>query len=102
MFKFIGWIFKATLFAVLILIGSHFVSWNGRSVSDQVRSSISSAERSPSLKAVKKTSARLLEDARTAAEDAISSEKAGKKEGNIPEEDKEELRALIDSDANRG
>lgn len=101
MFKLIGWFFKASLFALVVLVASHFVSWNGRSVSDQVRSTISSAERSPSLRTVKKKSARLIEDARSVAENALHSEPS-KKDDSIPQEDKEELRALIDSDSERG
>ena len=101
MFKLIGWVIKASLFAVVILVASHFITWNGRTVSDQVGSTMSSAERSPSLRTVKKKSARMIEDARSAAENALRSEHKAEKKDAIPHEDKEELRALIDTACNR-
>ncbi|MBC7387540.1 MAG: hypothetical protein H7301_15420 [Cryobacterium sp.] len=98
MFKLIGWIGNAILFSAVVLIAAHFIRWNGHSVSDQVTSTLSSAERSAPARTVKKKSAELLEDARAAAENALRT----KKESSIAPEDKEELRALISTRSDRG
>lgn len=100
MFKLIGWIFKATLFAVVVLVGSHFLHWNGETINDQVSSSLSSAERSSTLRAVKQKSSGFIESAREAAERAFQSDSAKKDE--IPVRDKKELQSLIQSDRNQG
>lgn len=99
MFKIIGWFFKASLFALVILVGSHLVKWNGRTVSDQVRSTLSSAEKFPTVKTVKKKSQTLMNDAKDVAGRALSTttEKANSAT-EILEQDKAELQALIHED----
>lgn len=99
MFKVLGWIIKASLFTAIILVASHLVRWNGRTVSDQVRSTLSSAERSAPLKTARKKSEVLLEDAKDAAERALKAARSTTSEkAEIPEQDKEELQALIDDE----
>lgn len=94
MFKLVGWCLKAALFTAVVLVASHYITWDGRTVSDQVRSSLSSAERSAPLRAAKRQSRALLDDAKDAAANVgIRDEK---KDGKIPEEDREELQAVID------
>ncbi len=88
MFKLIGWILKASVFALVILVASHLIKWNGRTVSDQVRSTLSSAEKSPALKTVKKKSKAIFGEAKDAASE-------------IPDHAKAELQALIHDDSER-
>lgn len=45
MFKPFFFVLKLTFFTAFILIFSHIVEWNGKTVSDQVRSQMSSAQR---------------------------------------------------------
>lgn len=101
MLKAIGWILKASLFAVVVLVASHFVKWNGKTVSDQVRSTLSSAEKSPAVKSVKKKSKALLNEAKDAAGDVIKTSDAPVSETEIPAEDKVELQALIHEESER-
>jgi hypothetical protein len=104
MLKLLGWILKATLFAALVLVASHLITWNGKSVSDQVRSGLSSAERAvpagQTLKTVKRKSRALVEDARDAASKIGVGAPApsSKRKGEGPSDhDREELQALIHS-----
>jgi hypothetical protein len=112
MMKVLGWILKATLFTAVVLIASHLITWNGKSVSDQVRSGISSAERAvpagAALKTVKKKSRALVEDAREAAAKVGVGQPAAKTSRLKAEDldshsesptqnDREELQALIHS-----
>lgn len=93
MLKMIGWILKASLFTVLVLIAAHYLTWDGKTVSDQVRSTLASAERSSPAKSMQKKSQALMEDAReTAARIGIDSRKRYEA---IPDEDRERLQALI-------
>jgi hypothetical protein len=99
MLKAIGWFIKAGFFAIVILIASHFITWNGRTVSDQVRSTLSSAERvmpgTSTMKSVKKKSRSLVEDAKEAAGKIGIGETGKIRDEAIPSEDREELQALI-------
>jgi hypothetical protein len=98
MLKIIGWIFKTTLFAIVVLIAAHYVTWDGKTVSDQVRSTLSSAERSAPVKTISNQSKRLIEDARNAA--SRVGVETSKRDESIPAEDRARLQALIhDSDA---
>lgn len=101
MLKAIGWFLKASLFAVVVLVASHFVKWNGKTVSDQVRSTLSSAEKSPAVKSVTKKSKALLNEAKDAAGDVIETSEAPTSETEIPAADKVELQALINSENER-
>jgi len=97
----IGWVFKASLFAVVILVASHFVRWNGKTVSDQVRSTLSSAEKSPAVKSVTKKSKALLNEAKDAAKDVVSTTEVPVSETEIPDADKVELQALINEESEK-
>lgn len=93
--KMIRLVFKATLFTLVILVASHLIRWNGRTVSDQVRSTLSSAEKSPALKTVKKKSKVIMNEAADAADRALH-DRAERNSTEIREQDKAELQALIE------
>lgn len=84
MFKLIRWTLKASLVVLVILVASHLVKWNGRTVSDQVRSTLSSAEKLPTLKTMTRKSKEWMSESPAA---------------EILEQDKVELKALIDDDS---
>ncbi len=97
MFKLLGWCFKAAIFTALVLVASHYVTWEGKSVSDTVRSSLSSADRSGPIRTIKKKSRTLLDDAKEAVgKVGIRKEKSMPKDGKIPAEDREQLQSVID------
>ena len=93
MFKVIGTLFKAAAFTVLVLIAAHYITWDGKTVSDQVRSTLSSAEKSAPVKTVRSRSRALVEDAKEAAS-RVGVDRANEP---IPAEDRERLQALIHS-----
>jgi hypothetical protein len=45
MFRLLGWIIKASLFAAAVLIIGNIVHWRGKTISDQVKTSLAHAER---------------------------------------------------------
>ena len=103
MLKLIGWVLKASFFAVIILVSAHYITWDGKTVSDQVRSTLSSAERSAPVKTIRKTSRSLIEEAKeTASHVGLKTAKKsdlGAKvgEASIPAEDRASLEAVIDT-----
>lgn len=102
MFKLIGWCLKAAFFTILVIVASHLITWNGKTVSDQVRSSISSAERvipgKNVMKSVKRKSIELIDDTKdVASKIGIAGTKRRIDAEGIDTEDRERLQALIHS-----
>lgn len=104
MLKLIGWVLKASLFAVAVLVAAHYVTWDGKPVSDQIGSTLSSAEKSAPVKTIHRKSRALIRDAREAVSrvgvDAGKREPtapSAKRDEAIPAEDRARLQALIHS-----
>src|SRR4051794_28738558 len=105
MLKLIGWILKASFFAVVVLVAAHYITWDGKTVSDKVRSTLSSAEKSSPVKTFHKKSKTIIQDAKDAA--AHIGVNTAKRESpfqppestieKIPAQDKARLQALIHS-----
>lgn len=113
MFRLIGWIFKTVLFAAFILVVGQIIQWNGKSVSDQIKTGLSHAERvTPKNLSIdtdelgqkvknafdfsntfSKSKSQL--NAKTKKESASNSRQTPLEE-KIPTTDKKELRALLD------
>ncbi len=53
MFRLIGFIVKTTLFALIVLILGQLLSWNGKSVSDQIKTQLSQAEHTEVVQNIK-------------------------------------------------
>lgn len=115
MFKLIGLVLKGAFFAILVLIAAHYVTWDGKSVSDQVRSTLSSADRSAPVKSLHRKSKALIDDARSAASHVGLKKTAANRRGAeargaadepndpaIPPEDRARLQALIHSSGDDG
>jgi len=66
MVKFFITILKLTTFIAIILVSSQLIKWNGKSVSDQVKTSLSSVEGSAFIHDAKRSTTQLLEDAKEA------------------------------------
>ncbi len=96
MLKFIGWVLKASFFAIAVLIAAHYVTWDGKSVSDQVRSTLSSAEKSAPVKTIHRKSKALIQDAKQAASH-VGIDTATKAVEIIPAADRVRLQSLIHS-----
>ncbi len=67
MFKAIGWVIKLTFFAALVLVLGNWLEFGGKTVSDQVRTHLSHAERSDVASRVKKWATNLTDEAREGA-----------------------------------
>jgi hypothetical protein len=114
MFKLIGLVLKGAFFAILVLVAAHYVTWDGKSVSDQVRSTLSSADRSAPVKTLHRKSQALIEDAREAVSHVGLKTTAAKRRGAearaadepndpaIPSADRARLQALIHSSDDEG
>jgi hypothetical protein len=101
MLKLIGWVLKASFFTVVVLVAAHYVTWDGRTVSDQVRSTLSSAEKSAPVKTIRRKSKALIQDTIQGTKNAASHVgiDTAKRDGKeaIPIEDRAELQAVIHS-----
>jgi len=47
MFNLIGWMIKISVFAAIILVLGNVIRWHGHTVSDEIKTQISHAEKSP-------------------------------------------------------
>jgi len=112
MFKLIGWAIKTTLFIALILVVGQIIQWNGKSVSDQIKTGLSHAERMAPKNlsnlsvdtdelgqkvknAFDFSNSLSLLSAKTKKESASLTRQTPSEE-KIPATDKKELRALLD------
>jgi len=102
MLRLIGWTLKVTAFAVLVLVLANWIRWDGKTISDQVRTQMSHAEDLSILETIKGWAEKLTLDARkgstrkrssgTSAAMKGSREEAG---NDIPSSERQKLRALI-------
>ncbi|MBS1961892.1 MAG: hypothetical protein JST04_06735 [Bdellovibrionales bacterium] len=98
MLKVIGWLLKASFFTALVLVAAHYVTWDGKTVSDQVNSTLSHADKSAPVRTISKKSKSLLRDAKEAASRVgVRRETDSRHDETIPSEDRESLQALIHS-----
>ncbi len=67
MLRAIGFMIKVTVFAVLVLIAGNWFKWGGKTISDQVRTQLSHAERSDVAAQVKSWTKKMTDDARSGA-----------------------------------
>lgn len=87
MLKAIGWVLKTTVFAVVILILGNWIRWDGKTVSDQVKSKMAFATRSsPSVEKTMKQMKSL--------KDRISTGNPAESE-QISQAEREKLRSLM-------
>ena len=64
MFKLIGALIKAALFALAILVLGNLIRWDGRTISDHVRAQTAKLERSNAVKDARGWAEKLSEDAK--------------------------------------
>lgn len=60
-----GWLIKVTLFSIVILVLGNWIHWNGKTVSDQVKTQISHAERSDIATSLRRWTGNVTQDVRT-------------------------------------
>lgn len=120
MIQFLASLFKVALFTLFVLVLGQVVRWDGRTLSDQVKTTLASAERSKPLDQVRRKSSELVEESRRLVEDAgeslheqalkhnpLKREEAslggsGSPSSKIPHEEREELDSLLEEDEGRG
>ncbi len=106
-----GWLIKITLFSLLILFLGNWIHWNGKTVSDQVKTQIAHAERSDIATSIRKWTGNVTHDVRHQARKPArhaspetSDDTASYKSGEpaevtpmekIPSSERQKLRALI-------
>jgi hypothetical protein len=91
MFKLFSLVFKVVVFSAAILVLGHYLTWEGKTLSDQVRLQLSHAERSPVAARVKKWTNGLMNDAVSGSK----SQKSQKDGEEVPPSERQKLRALI-------
>jgi hypothetical protein len=115
MFKAIGWLIKAALFAALVLVLGNLVHWKGRTVSDQVRVGIAHAERSDVADKLKDWTSNTADDLedhvpknviegakhlrlhplKKIAANSVSRSEEDQSDERLPSSERQKLRALI-------
>jgi hypothetical protein len=102
MFRILGFLLKVTVFSVLVLVIGNLVHWRGRTVSDQVRTNISHAERAAwvGVDEVKHWAGRITQDTKagaTARKKAASAKpEAAVRQDELQGSERQKLRALIE------
>jgi hypothetical protein len=56
MLRLLGWLIKLGVFATIVLVLGHVVTWKGKTISDQVKTQLSHAERTDLVGKVKRWS----------------------------------------------
>lgn len=110
MFRLIGWFIKAGLFAAIVLVLGSLVRWDGKTVSDQVKTGLAHAERtvetgSDVMTTVKGWANGLLgggaepnprrRSGRAGARVQKADRATGAQEADIPRSERQKLKALI-------
>jgi hypothetical protein len=103
MLKSMSWILRLSLFTLVVLIIGNIVRWNGKTISDQVKTQIAHAERSETLTTAKEWTSRLARDAKKGIEKKtglilqpiLTKEEGNSDESKIPSSERQKLRALI-------
>jgi uncharacterized membrane protein len=110
MFKAIGWLIKTALFAGLVLVIGNLVNWRGRTISDQVKTQLSHAERTElgeKLKdwtsdsraykddLVRETTHEAKKLTRWRPHAAVTASEEGEPGEQLPSSERQKLRALI-------
>lgn len=90
MLKLIGFLIKASLFTILILVLGNAIEWNGKTISDQVKTHLAQAQRWDVSDKVKSWSGNLVDDAKKGA-----TRKPQRENTDIPHSEREKLRDLI-------
>jgi hypothetical protein len=95
MFKLIGLLFKIAIFGVVVLIIGNTVHWGGRTISDQIRIGLSSAQKSTMGKQVQGWATGFVNEARKGSLQAAPGQQEAPDSENIPHSERQKLRALI-------
>ncbi len=103
MLRLIGFGFKLVFFSAVVLVLSHIVRWDGKTVSDQVRTGLAQAEHvtatsqwlPPILSPVRSWASHLLGDARSGNRRSSASESANESGDTVAPSERRKLQSLI-------
>lgn len=95
MFKLMGLLLKIAIFGVVVLVIGNTVHWGGRTISDQIRIGVSSAQKSAVGKQVQSWATGFLNEARKGSLQAAPGQQEAPDSENIPHSERQKLRALI-------
>jgi len=100
MLRALGFMLKIATFSALILVLGSWVRWEGRTISDQVKTHLSQAERSDIFTDLKNWAGALFRDANKGASKnnssiQISASESESDSDRIPASERQKLRALI-------
>lgn len=86
MFKAIGWLIKLTVFSGIILILGSMVHWKGHTVSDQVKTSLASAQTSETIDDIKTWANHMTSNPSTSGNTRSASRLKNAKKRALPQE----------------
>lgn len=95
MLKILGWILKLGAFAALVLVMGSLIKWNGKTISDQLKTQLSSAERSETVSHVKGWAGGLIKDSGKAPHSVRRPSRNPDSSEDIPSSERQKLRQLI-------
>lgn len=92
MLKIVGFFFKMTIFSILVLVLGNSLHWGGRTISDQVRTTMAHAEHSDLFGIVRNWAEKITHDARQGYQNKVNHSLS---QEEIPASEKQKLKALI-------
>jgi hypothetical protein len=96
MLRVMGYLFKLTLFSILILVLGNVLRWDGKTISDQVRLQMSHAERSGLFGTVRNWADRVTYDTRKGFQQKTGHSLSESSESeDISPSERQKLKALI-------
>ena len=86
---------KVSIFALVVLVLSHILKWNGKSLSDQVRDQMIQAEKSPVLYDLKEWSSKTFHQAVKRGKEKLSAASKNHESDDLSPEEQKQLRELL-------
>lgn len=92
MLRLIGFFLKVSLFSIIVLILGNLVRWEGRTISDQVKTQMAHAERSSLLGEIRHWAEQLTREARKGGFKKLHSASSDEE---FPSSERQKLKTLI-------
>ncbi len=92
MLKLFGFFIKFSFFSILVLILGNWLSWDGMTISDQIKLKMSHAEESGILESVRDWADKISRDAKKGFQNKVSQVSTPEE---IPSSERQKLKALI-------
>lgn len=97
MLKLMGWMMKCTILSIVVLVLGNWVQWDGKTVSDQIKTQLSHAEKSEWAGDVRHWASQVTQDARVGIQKKSSyvTRSTHSNDEEITASERQKLRSLI-------